>query len=211
MSSVIVRTTAAVFLAGALVVACSGSESTSSIGNASSSGGAGSSGASGVVGASSGSGGTSSSSSSGVLPGAIDLDSIITITASEDTCGKVAGVCLDAQAFTIDFLKSTITNTTCVELAGGPDAGASSGGTQDATTSHALTPDQINVVKSRLAALKTSSTPLTGFDGPIWTLEVTTKTSGTVIYSPEAGCGPQEKMVKIESGWPDLWDTLRGL
>ena len=68
----------------------------------------------------------------------------------------------------------------------------------------------LTTVRQKLANLKTSSEPVKGYDGPIKTLAVVTKNS-TVIYSPDAGCGEQDKMVKIVSGWDELWDSLRAL
>lgn len=203
-------------IAGALSFACS-DDSVSTTGSSSTSGAVGttSSGSTGRPnGGTSGSSGIddgpygSTSSSSG-YPGSIDLDSIITITASSDVCGKPAGYCYDAQAFTVDFVNSKVTNTTCVEVGGGGDAGGP-GGTEDAKTSRSIDKEALTTVRQKLANLKTSSEPVKGYDGPIKTLAVVTKNS-TVIYSPDAGCGEQDKMVKIVSGWDELWDSLRAL
>lgn len=157
-----------------------------------------------------------SSSSSGAVPGGLDLDSIVTLTAKSDTCGRPANQCFDAQAITVDFLKSTLSVVTCVEVAGAPDAGPAGTKTKDATTSHPLSPADVTAIKARLAALKTTSGAF-GRDAaaaagtPLESLQLTTR-SGTVLYvTADTLCAPEPKTPSIVFGWDELWKTLIGL
>lgn len=160
-------------------------------------------GTSGYVGSTSGYAGTSGT----VTPPPVDLASILSLKASYDVCGKAPGTCSNAESFTVDFQKSSLTDTTCLELSGG-DAG--SGQTTNADTTKPLTSAELDTVKTRIAALSKSSGG-GGYDGPIKVLEITTK-SGKVLYSPEAGCGDTSQFTWIDAqSWNDLWDTLRAL
>lgn len=139
--------------------------------------------------------------------GTVDLASILSITASSDSCLKPPGLCADAEAFTVDFQKSTLTDTTCIELAG--DAGA--GQTQNVDQTKALSKGELDTVKARIAALSKVPAPPTQYDGPVKFLTITT-TSGTLRYTPEAGCGDTSNVTWLDSqSWNDLWDTLRAL
>ena len=183
----------------AVVVACSDDDATSSSGSST-----------GSVPGSSGTSGTSAppsqSSSSSGAPGAIDLDSIITLTISSDWCEKPAGQCLDAQSFAVDFSNSKLTTITCVELAGG--------GTQNAETSKVLTSAQVDAVKKALGNLK--STTYAGSDAGMYdnakrSLVVTTKTRGTVYFATSDTLCPEPSGTALASGWQELWDTLRAI
>jgi hypothetical protein len=196
-----------VILAG-VVVACSNDDASSSS--------VGSSGNGRVSGGTSGSSNPpplESSSSSGAAPGAIDLDSIVTIKITSDWCQKPPGQCLDSQSFTVDFANSKLTTTTCVELAGGGDGG-SSGGTQDAETSKPITSAQLDAVKKDLAGLQ--STTYAGSDAGAYdnakrTLEVTTKTRGVEYFATSDTLCAKPPGTALASGWQELWDTLRSM
>jgi hypothetical protein len=191
-------------LAG-VVVACSNDDvSTTSSGGSSGTGSGGTSGATNPP-------PHQSSSSSGAAPGAIDLDSIVSIEIASDWCQKPAGECLDAQSFTVDLGTSKLTTTTCVEVAGGEDGG-SSGGTQDAETSKPLTSAQVDVVKHALARLQ--STTYAGKDAGAYnnakrTLEVTTKTRGIQYFATSDTLCPSPPGTALGAGWQELWDALR--
>jgi hypothetical protein len=146
-----------------------------------------------------------SSSSSGAAPGAIDLDSIVTIKITSDWCQKPAGQCLDAQSFTVDFASSKLTTTTCVEV-------AADSGTQDAETFKPLTSAQLDVVKKALAGLQ--STTYAGSDAGAYnnakrTLEVTTKTRGIQYFATSDTLCPKPPGTALKAGWQELWDALR--
>ena len=152
-----------------------------------------------------GSSSSSSSSSSGST--AIDTTTIVTLTMSQDECLKPPGYCADAQSFTVDFLNNELTTTTCVELAGAPDSGA--GGTQDARTTKPLSPSSAAAIKKALGVVTVSTDPPPVIsDGHAWLLTVSSKSQGQQGYAGWPGCMSQGNY-QIESGWQQLWDTIR--
>lgn len=194
--------------AASLIVACSDASSSTSSGVSSSSGGPG-------TGSSGAPSTPPSTSSSGGPAGAIDLDSLVAITISSDWCDKPMGQCLDAQSFTVDFVSSELTNTTCIELGGAPDAGSGSNGTQDAKTTRPITAADLNVVKARLAALRTAGPGATADGGafgyPSKTLEVKTTSRGTQLYQTADTLCASPSGIALSSGWDELWNTLRAM
>ncbi|MBX3233152.1 MAG: hypothetical protein KIT84_20385 [Labilithrix sp.] len=232
MTSSFLRAGASASLAVAtlLVAACSGSDlSTDLETGTSSSGGrrSSSSGTSGTGGWWSGSSGVSPgypghpgtsggwSSSSGAIDGGpafvdrLDLGSVRTITVGKDVCGKPPGTCLDAQSFTVDFDKGTVTHTTCVEIAT-PDAGPFGGKTTNAETTKPIADVQLKGVYEALGEVRLSPEGFNGFDGPIDTLEVTTRSGETRLYSPFAGCS-QDRFTKMTEGFEGLWQSVSTL
>lgn len=147
---------------------------------------------------------SSTSSSSGAITNGVgDLDAIESIKVSETSCNPPPSQCLDAQQFAVTLASGTMVTTRCVELAG--DGG---GATQNVDSSKVLSADALSKIKAALWNVRTSTTPVSGYDGPQWILEVTTK-SGTKLYAQTSGCGPQAQMTQIASGWNELWELLR--
>jgi hypothetical protein len=192
----------------AVIVACSGTDSVSSISTGPTNGSSGTVSSSGVVGTSGSAGSSSSSSSSGATLGPlIDVTGATAIIASTDTCGKPAGSCGDAQKFTIDFQNTNVVHTTCVEPAG--DAGTS-GGTQNVDQKRALTADEVKRVQASLAAIHTATLPA-GEDGQMFALQVIKATSSQ-LYSPGVYCGDKTQFIGVDSaGFSALWSTLTAL
>lgn len=154
-------------------------------------------------------GGSPSSSSRSV--NGIDLDSLATLTIGSDWCVRPEGQCLDAQSFTVDFTTATLTNTTCVELAGKPDSGA--GGTQDGKTSHAIKREQLDTIKQLLANLQTTvyaANDAGAFNNPKRTLQVTSK-AGTEHFATYDTACPSPPGTALEAGWNELWDAIRAM
>lgn len=152
----------------------------------------------------------SSSSSSGWsdvgMPQPLDKD-IVAFKISFDACMRPADSCADAQAFTVDLVKSTLATTTCLELSGG--------GTQDATTSRAMTPSEIAKIKTLLSQVLVTKYYGVADGGPgayggnQKTLKVTTKTSDNLYYTPDGMCSPQGSVATY--GWQPLYDALRSM
>lgn len=208
------RIFASLLVVGALVVACSDDVSTTQTSSSSSgsSGNVGTSGKPTKTGSSppiSGSDswdygeGTSSSGLGSFQGGVGFIGDILSLKASKSVCGGALGQCYDAQSLEVTFSSSTMKDVRCIEL-------ANDAGTQDAATTKDLASNDIDQIKIALSNIRTSSGKVTGFDGPQIILEVRTK-SGTKLYAQTSGCGPQDQMTQITSGWTELWVLLSGL
>lgn len=186
-----------------VLTGCSGGvASTDPFGDPASSGGASSS-------SSSSSSGASGSSSTPVSAStAIDLAGVQKVLLSDGYCGGKAGVCYGTDAVEVDFAKSTVTRTACVERGSDPSTGNPLP-TESKASTRSLTAAELQTVRDALAAVRFTNDVSKSYDGYMIAMTITSA-SGTQYYSPQATCG-NERFKTVVAGFEGVKKAFYGL